>query len=173
MIYLQSLSDQTRVFLQSFGFGFLLGIVYDAFRIVRIVVTGRKKGYLGFDLVYVVVCSFLSFLFFLTVNDGKLRGYAVFALLLGWLVYYFSLGSVVMKLSDIIIGAIRRIVTLMILPIKFINRKIKRLFNRITTKIKRILKKVHKKSKFHLKFNDGMVYNLRCIMVHRRNGRND
>lgn len=169
MIYLQSLSDQTRVFLLSFGFGFILGILYDIFRTVRLTFSSGKKFIFLYDVIYVTLCSVLSFLFFLAVNNGKVRGYAFIAELLGWLVYYFSLGIVAIKCSKATIRFTRRIFTLVSKPVLFLARMIRRFIEKISQLLKKFLKKVHKKSKFHLKFNRAMVYNLKRIIVFGKN----
>lgn len=170
MNYLQSLSDQTRVFLQAFGFGFLLGILYDVFRTVRLAVSSGKKFVFVYDIVYVMLCAVLSFLFFLAVNNGAVRGYAFLAELLGWLVYYFSLGIVAIKCSRAVIRFIRWLILLISRPILFVVGLIRRLSVKLSMMIRKILKKVHKKSKFHLKLNGVMVYNLKRIIAFGKNG---
>ncbi len=169
MIYLQSLSDQTRVFLLSFGFGFILGIMYDIFRTIRLTFSSGKRFIFLYDVVYVTLCAVFSFLFFLAVNNGKVRGYAFFAELLGWLVYYFSLGVVAIKCSKATVRFTRRLFTLLSKPVLFLTRLIRRIVDKAARLLKKFLKKVHKKSKFHLKFNRAMVYNLRRIIAFGKN----
>ena len=50
-IYSLSLAAQTKGFLFSLGFGFLMGAVYDMFRIVRIAISKGKKTQIFFDIV--------------------------------------------------------------------------------------------------------------------------
>ena len=38
-MYMLTIADQTRLFLLALGLGFLLGIVYDLFRVVRMAFT--------------------------------------------------------------------------------------------------------------------------------------
>ena len=40
-MYMLTIADQTRLFLLALGLGFLLGIVYDLFRVVRMAFTMR------------------------------------------------------------------------------------------------------------------------------------
>ena len=169
MTYLQSLSDQTRVFLQAFGFGFLLGILYDVFRTVRLAVSSGKRFLFVYDVVYVTLCAVLSFLFCLAVNNGSVRGYAFFAELLGWLVYYFSLGIVAIKCSRATIRFTRWLFTLILKPFVLILGLLRRLFWKLSVTLKKFFKKVHKKSKFHLKLNSVMVYNLKRIIAFGKN----
>lgn len=169
MIYLQSLSYQMRVFLQSFGFGFILGILYDMFRAVRLAFSSGKKLVFIYDVIYVSLCAVLTFLFFLAINNGKVRGYAFIAELLGWFVYYFSLGTVAIKCSKATTRFIKWLYKQISKPVIFLIRLINSLFYKISCFVKKIFKKIHKKSKFHLKLNRIMVYNLKCILAFGKN----
>ena len=109
MVYIQGVAEQTRLFLLSIGFGFLLGILYDIFRTVRLVISDSKGFVIFMDLLYFAFCTFLNFCYLLTIDYGKIRFYIVFAELLGWLIYYFSFGAVAIRLSSAITTFIRGI----------------------------------------------------------------
>jgi len=168
MTYLQSLSDQTRVFLYAFGFGFLLGVFYDVFRVIRLAFTAGKRFIFVQDMIYVMACAVASFLFFLVINNGTVRGYAFLAELLGWLVYYFSLGAVAIRVSALAVRFIRRLFYILSRPFIFVYRIIVRIITKIWRLFKKTSKKIAKKLKFLLQLYKGMVYNLRNIIKRGR-----
>ncbi len=164
MIYIQGLAEQTEIFFYSLGFGFLLGILYDIFRLVRLIIS-RSKGFTFFmDLLYFAVCSLLVFCFILAVDSGRVRLYAVTGEALGWLIYYFSFGAVAIRLSNAVIGFFRRVKYAVSRRIKKISGKFFRKVGKIRGKCKKIIRKSDKKAKFNLQKYRHMVYNLySCI----------
>lgn len=161
MVYIQGVAEQTRLFLLSIGFGFLLGILYDVFRTVRLVISDSKGFVIFMDLLYFTFCTFLNFCYLLTLDYGKIRFYIVFAELLGWLIYYFSFGAIAVRVSRFISGLIKRFFRLLTKPIKFILRKIKPAYIKVIKFLKKIFRKSNKKAKFSLQKRRGIVYNLR------------
>lgn len=100
MDYIQGIGAQTEIFFFSLGFGFLLGILYDVFRTVRIIISDAKGFVIATDLIYFAVCSFLIFCFNLVVDNGRVRVYVVLGEILGWMIYYFSFGTVAIRLTN-------------------------------------------------------------------------
>lgn len=161
MVYIQGIAEQTRLFLLSIGFGFLLGILYDAFRTVRLVISNSKGFVLFMDLLYFAFCTFLNFCYLLTLDYGKIRFYIAFAELLGWLIYYFSFGAIAIRASRFVSGLIKKLFSMLTKPIKFCFRKIKPAYMKVIKFFKKILRKSTKKTKFSLQKSRGIVYNLR------------
>ena len=172
MTYMDSLQSQLRILLQVFGFGFLLGFLYDVFRTLRLLIGGGRKAFWIADVLYFTVCTCLSFLLLLVINEGKVRMYTVLGESAGWLVYYFTLGFAVMKLCDATVAGIRRCRARVRQRLLFpIGRKISRIFAKRKKKIDENMKKskkVIRNSKLHLKIIDGMVYNLFEIVKTRK-----
>ena len=92
--------EQTLIFLASLGVGFILGIVYDLLRTLRLSITKSKPAIIVFDLLYFFVVAFVSFVFILAANKGEVRSYIIIGELIGALVYYFSLGITVIKITS-------------------------------------------------------------------------
>ena len=67
-MYMLTIADQTRLFLLALGLGFLLGIVYDLFRVVRMAFTMRRVGVFIQDVLFFLTCAAATFLFLLAVN---------------------------------------------------------------------------------------------------------
>lgn len=164
MDYIQGIASQTENFFYSLGFGFLLGVLYDVFRTVRLIVSRAKTFVFFMDLVYFAFCAFLTFCFLLVVDSGKIRVYTACGEILGWSIYYFSFGSIVLKVSNGTVCFFRRILRRASKRLKRLsavfwgkNRKIYKFFRKTS-------RKSLKKIKFILQKHIGMVYNLySCI----------
>ena len=164
MDYIQGLAEQTEIFFYALGFGFLLGILYDVFRTLRLIISGSKSFVFFMDLLYFTVCAFLTFCFIMVADSGRVRIYVALGEILGWFIYYFSFGAIALKVSNAIIRFFRRI-------FKAISKPFKRIFSILWRKIskfgdfsKKIIRKTDKKVKFNLQKHKGIVYNLNsCI----------
>lgn len=160
-------SEQLKLFLLSLGAGFLLGIIYDFLRAIRLTFFKGKASIFIFDILYFVIFSLLTFLFFLATNKGEFRAYMIFAIILGWVFYYFSFGIAAKSFTDAFVRVVHSvfsfILKLVLAPFKFIFN----LFLKIKNKISEILLKFEKKSKKnrkkHLKKLRLYVYNLMGI----------
>lgn len=105
----------------SFILGFGFGLLYDFFRIIRMTVTvpeilySRDKGVksrrrITVDLT-VFVCDILFFvsaacitaIFIFHVNNGNIRGIALFGSLIGFILYYNTVGRLITLISHLLI----------------------------------------------------------------------
>ncbi len=160
MDYIQGLSVQTEIFLLSLGFGFLLGILYDFFRTLRLIIS-RSAGFTVFmDMLYFTLCAFLVFCFNLVVDEGKIRLYVLFGDILGWLIYYFSLGEISLRTGNRVIIAVRSYFSVILKPFLRLAGCVERKKKRFVTFSEKIIRKFNKKLKFDLQKHKGMVYNL-------------
>ncbi len=163
-LYSLSLAQQTKGFLLALGMGFLLGVLYDLIRIVRISITRGKAAVVVCDLLFCLALCVVTFLFCLTVNEGEIRGYLVAGEGLGFLVYYFSLGAVVFALSEKIITGIKsifkRILKAIFTPLGNIAVKLGGKVNKFVKKSRKNRQKIKNKSKFLLKVDKLLLYNL-------------
>ena len=160
MDYIQGLSSQTEIFLFSLGFGFLLGILYDIFRTLRLIISDSSFFTVFADVTYFLVCTFLIFCFDLVVDSGKIRLYVLFGDLLGWLIYYFSFGEISIKLSNKIVSSVKCFFCAVSAPVLKFGKRFKHKFGKSASFSKKIIRKFNKKLKFDLQKYTGMVYNL-------------
>lgn len=169
-LYSLSLAQQTKGFLLSLGMGFLLGILYDLIRIIRISISRGKTAVIICDIIFCAFTCLFTFLFCLTVNEGEIRLYLVLGEIAGFFTYYFSLGAVIFSCSEKIIGFIKKLFRsvfgVILFPFKWIFEKIWKVFNKLLKKSRKNTKKVKNKSKFLLKVNKLLLYNL---FVKKRN----
>ena len=168
MRYMQGVSEQLSVFLYSFGLGFLLGVLYDFFRMLRMIFPfGRVLIFIQ-DFLYVIICAFATFCFALVLNDGRIMFYIFLGEALGWIIYYFSVGVLVMRAVNSAVSGIRRLSRAIAAAIKrslnFAFGKTKSATSKLGAKTKINSKKVAKNANFLLKKSRGMLYTLNRII---------
>lgn len=159
-LYGLSLTQQAQGFLLSLGFGFLMGILYDFLRIIRICISKSKAVTIFMDILYCITLCFCFFLFCLTVNQGEIRLYLLSGAFSGFCVYYFSLGLIVLSTSERLVFYVKEFFRLIFTPLRLFLGKTRKLFNKVLIKSRKNSKNIKNKSKFLLKVNRLMLYNL-------------
>lgn len=101
-MYLETIGEQSRIFLYSCGFGFVLGFLFSIFEFFGVFFRKNKTVTFIKDVIYMIVAAFSSFLFSLSVGNGNFKFYIYSAFAVGWLVYYFSVGTFERRFHDII-----------------------------------------------------------------------
>ena len=101
---------QTQMFLFSCGYGFLLGLLYEVFRILRMAFLKSSLMVFCQDVLYFLLCGILTFLFCLIMNYGEIRGYILIGEILGWIIYYFSIGKILFRANNKIINYLYKII---------------------------------------------------------------
>ena len=86
------LSVQFENLMPALGLGFILAFVYDVFQFLKMLVSRGKVFVFIADMIYVVLCTLASFLLFVAVNSGHIRGYLILAEVLAAAVYRFTAG---------------------------------------------------------------------------------
>lgn len=167
MTYILNMGEQTKIFALSLGFGFLIGIFYDVLRLFRLLCSNSKKVFMVFDLLYTLAAAIATFLFLLTVTGGSVRAYVLLGELLGFLIYFVTLGTLLSTFFERIVACLKRVISK-------ISKGCKRLFHRMFAPFRRhFLKNAKKaekkaqfsikKSKIHLKYLHGLLYNQHTI----------
>ena len=138
-------------------------MLWDVFRIIRMTFSSRQTAVFFQDILYWISCAFLTYIFILTENTGEVRGYIIFGEFLGWVIYFFSLGVTVMKISRAVANFINKffrfIFKIISAPFKFLFVIFNKIFHRIITPTKKIFKKTKNKSKYSLKRYKVLLYN--------------
>ena len=158
-----AVNTQVLIFLQSLLLGAALGAVYDLWRIFRIAVPLPAGVIVAEDVIYFMFGGFLSFCFAMTVNFGQVRFFILLGEVLGFVVYYFTLGILVMRGAKKIISVLRWILFLLWKclfrpPILFL-RWIGRAFEKLLGKIGKNAKKAVQKHRKHLQNRQILLYN--------------
>lgn len=165
MTYLFDIQAQSTIFLFSLGFGFFAGTLYDFLRLFRLLFKNTTATFVLFDLIFMILVSIGTFLFLLVETDGHVRFYILFAELLGFLIYFVTLGSVIAAFFDRIVATLKHSFSKIFEKIKQPFLKLfHRFYRNFSKKAKKVEKKAHfsiKKSKIHLKNLHELLYNQR------------
>ncbi len=136
-MYIQGMAQQTQIFLLCTGLGFLLGAVYDAVRFIRKIISCSHRAVIAQDVIFSVICVFTSFIFLLCVGDGEMRMYPYLGMILGFSVWYFTLGVPVSFFSEKLSSAMRTFIrSIFSAVIKIFRKTIKKLKKRKNKKPK-------------------------------------
>ncbi|MCI8652336.1 MAG: hypothetical protein HFF11_01395 [Angelakisella sp.] len=150
-----AITEQTSVFLYSLFLGVVLGVFYDVFRITRIAFLVPALLVLLEDLLFFLFSSIVLFGFMLERSYGQIRWFILLGVVLGWVLYYFTLGSLVMKGSARIIAVVGRLLAFLWRPFAFLGRKLGE-----TGKIvEKSSQKALQRAKISLKSRAAMLYN--------------
>lgn len=111
--------------LQFFGLaalrGVLILVLYDLLRIFRRVVPHGVWSVAAEDILYWIGTALLIFQLLYRENDGAVRGYALFAVAAGMLLYHQTLSNWVV---EHIAGILRLVLGILFAPIRIAGRKI-------------------------------------------------
>ena len=134
----QSMSSIALMAILSLPCGAFLGMIYDVIRFSRILVgvtvenpfkKHRRFALLRYlyvvlgDLLFFAIASVVMCVFFFLTGDGRMRSYGIFGALLGFFVYYHTLGRLFIAISSRLVAFCRHI---LMLPVKLL----KKIFNK-------------------------------------------
>jgi len=92
-----SLIGQLTTFCYSIVLGLICGLIYDVFRLLRIAF--RCGAILVFltDIIFWLLCAFLTYSFLLCFTDGTVRFYVLIAAAAGFIIYLLTIGKLTRK----------------------------------------------------------------------------
>lgn len=96
------------------GFGIAMAVVYDVFRILRRIIPHNFVAVSTEDLIFWLGLGIPAFYFVLLVNDGEFRLYFILGILLGIFVYRETVSRLIMFITELIVGKIRKFVIFML-----------------------------------------------------------
>lgn len=151
--------EQLKSLMPPLGLGFLLGLVYDMIRILRLIVPSKKIFVFVTDALFVLFCTTVSYLLFIAVANGSIRAYMVIAEIIGALVYRFGIGFFIFSAAEKIGVKINKLLKSIFSPFLFVFRKIKSVGTNSAKNITKKLKKYKNKLKKPLQDDREMLYN--------------
>ena len=122
---------QINYFLLSLLLGVLLCIVFDFFRVLRLIGLNGKISVFIEDMLFFIIAALSIFVFYMKITDGKFRLIVPISALLGFIIYRLTIGK-------LLFFCIKNIVNLII---KFFNF----VYKNITLKVFRFIRKSVKK----------------------------
>ena len=141
------MQNQVYVFIAFILNGFLIGIIFDCFRILR--KSFKTPDFVTYieDILFGIISGLLILYSIFKFNNGELRLYLFLGIFFGLLLYFLVFSKVFIKISVTVISIIKRLVNIVIItPIKFTCKFIKRIFFKpvvfVCISLKRSVKKV-------------------------------
>lgn len=158
-----TITEQTAVFFRSLLLGAAVGCFYDLFRITRIAFVIPALLVLAEDLLFFLFSSVVLFSFMLENSFGQIRYFILLGVALGWTIYYFTVGSLVIKCSARIIRAVRAALAFLWRPFARMGRKA----GEAVRKFQKSAQNTLSRAKIGLKSRWALMYNKRN---HQRRG---
>jgi spore cortex biosynthesis protein YabQ len=152
------IANQVYVFLWTIITGVIMGLVFDAFRILR---KNFKSGdffvYVQ-DILFWLIIAILLIISAFLINDGELRGFMFLGYIFGVIFYMFAFSKFIIRGATILINLIKKILKLMIKPfIKILNpltKLINNLWNNLAKKSQSLTQRMNLKKNFAKKTNN-------------------
>lgn len=120
--------NQAYVFLIFILTGFILGILFDVFRILRR--SFKTTDFITYieDVIFWILTGLITLYSLFKFNNGEIRLYIFFGMALGIALYMLTFSKIFVKLSVNIILFVKKIINFIIVrPIKFIFKWLKKL----------------------------------------------
>ncbi len=137
-----SIHAQLMGTLYSIPAGAAFCLLYDLIRIVRKCVRPHPAVDFLLDIFYWVVCAFATFSLFLIFSSGQIRWYVFFGLLVGFLLFRFTLSRWIIRFSFRLIDLLRRLLRRIGRVLRPVFRKIFAFFRKMSKKGESLLKKL-------------------------------
>jgi spore cortex biosynthesis protein YabQ len=159
-----SLSGQSGLLITAALLGFVLGAVYDVFRVFRVATRCGRFAVFILDIIYWLICASATFAFILLQNEGKLRILVILSEIAGALLYYYTIGTIVIKkaavASDMVKRRVRAATTALVRPVRRFGSAAGYKISKKRRTVGSFIKKESKLFKIRLKVHRNMMYNL-------------
>ncbi len=103
-----TIAGQTWVFLWAIALGAALGVCYDVFRILRVALPHSSAAVAVEDVLFATICTAATFFYQLGTDCGRIRMFVLIGELIGFVLYYCTVGVIVLRISSGVIHAIQR-----------------------------------------------------------------
>ena len=154
-----TVSEELELFGLSCLMGAAVGVAFDAVRAVRLIFPHNKLLVALEDIVFLLLYSTALTSFAAAAARGDLRMYFAVGSILGFLVYFVTLGSIVMKTMRKLLLTVGTCIRLILRPVRLIFAP---LYKKVNVKFVRnlqIIVKHFKKIKIVLLNSPSMLYN--------------
>ena len=160
-----SVADQTMTFLGSILLGLAFGVFYEAFRLLRLIFKPGAVSIFFQDMIFFITCALRTYSFMLSRSSGEPRGFIVLGVVLGFAVYFLTVGVMVVKISKQLIDAVNKaaawVYKIFLRPILLLIRIIEEKCKNSVKKIVKNIKFPKNNSKIDLQSDDSIMYNKR------------
>lgn len=129
-------STQLQAFLISCVVGLLFGLIYDVFRVFRIVIPHNSILVAIEDIILLTAYGIFTICFAFSIMRGQIRFFFLVGNFIGFILWYLTIGSVIIKTALRLKGYILKVIDLILTPIKKIST--------LLVKVKKKLKNTQK-----------------------------
>ena len=149
-----SIDVQLYIFLTLFYDGLIIGLLFDMYRVFRLYYKPNKIITFIQDLLFWIVIVAVTFYFLLKSNSGELRGYNFVGLILGVVLYMYTLSKLLyplfVKTFKLIIEMFKKVFKILFTPFNLLKVILKPYINKLK-KIKQASKESFKDMKKYFK----------------------
>lgn len=121
-------SNQAYLFLVFIINGVLIGLLFDFFRIARKVINTNDIATYIEDILFWILAGAIMLYSIFVFNNGELRLFMFFGIILGAFIYMIFLSSYIIKINVKIINIIKKILGIIFIPFKAIYQIFHKLF---------------------------------------------
>jgi spore cortex biosynthesis protein YabQ len=152
------IANQVYVFLWTIITGVIMGLIFDAFRILR--KNFKSKDFFVYvqDILFWLIIAFILIISAFLINDGELRGYMFIGYIFGVTFYMLAFSKFIIKIGSFIIDLLKKLLKLAIKPIAFILspivKLIKKVWNNFIKNVQGIFERANLKKNFAKKTNN-------------------
>ena len=140
-------TQQLRYFVIALAVGLAIGVIYEVFRLIRLISPKGKILCFVCDVLFMSVASLISFVLTVVINTGIVRWYILLGEAVGFFVYMRTVGRVSGALFRLIRKLIAKILWLIFTPFRLLKRLVFKIFSKLVKKIKKIAKTLLKNRK--------------------------
>ena len=156
-------SEQTMFFLYSVVLGACLGVVFDCFRVARIILPHTTFFVAVEDILFIFIWAVSLVVFSMELTRGEVRFYYLAGNILGFTVYYFTVGKIVVTIIKTVVMVISKILKFLF---KIFVKPILKLFVLVSQICYKLFVRIYSKLNFfsnrlkiHLKDRRKLLYN--------------
>ncbi len=140
-------SYQLRCFVIALIVGAALGIVYETFRLVRLIYPRSRILAFICDILFMSVASLVNFTLTVVVNTGIVRWHILLGEAVGFFIYMRTVGRVSGAFFRLIRKAIAKLLWVIFIPFRLLCRLMLKFSCKLIKNFKKIVKRLLKKRK--------------------------
>ena len=138
---------QLWCFAVALAVGLALGVVYEVFRLVRLISPRGKILTFICDILFMSLASLVNFILTVVINTGIVRWYILLGQAVGFVAYMCTIGRVSGALFRLIRKVIVWILWVIFTPFRLLWSVMRKFFSKTAKKMKKIVKRLLKKRK--------------------------
>lgn len=113
-----ALANEVFTFLYSCLLGGVICVIFDFFRVIRICIKCHSVFVFIQDIIFFIITTVLISAFTVLLGDGNFRAFILFGVIIGFVLYFFTISLFLMNLLKRIVNAIKRLLKKLLNKIK-------------------------------------------------------